>query len=121
LCHSAVESFLALLTRAFLRRDILLLVALIEDPPMLTLSVRGLPRSTTEQSLTELLSRHGRVHNLKMAKDLFSGECRGFATVEMEGHEARNAIAAMDGSSVEGGQLRVGLDKPRVGRGGGRR
>ena len=76
---------------------------------MLTLSVRGLPKKMTEQVLTEMFPAHGRVRNLKMSRDLFSGECRGFAELEMEGHEARKAIAALNGSTVEGEALRVGL------------
>ncbi len=80
---------------------------------MLTLSVRGLPRSTTEQSITELFSRHGKVRSLKFAKDLFSGECKGFATIEMEGHEAREAISALNGYTLDGATLRVELDKPK--------
>ena len=84
---------------------------------MLTLSVRGLPRSATEQSVTELFSRHGKVRSLKLAKDLFSGECKGFAIIEMEGHEARSAIAGLDGYSMDGASLRVGFDKPKFVRG----
>jgi RNA recognition motif-containing protein len=76
---------------------------------MLTLSVRGLPRKTTEQSLTDLFAVHGRVHALKMSRDLFSGECRGFAELDMEGHEARKAIAALNGMTIDGESLKVGL------------
>ncbi|MEO8803753.1 MAG: RNA-binding protein [Rudaea sp.] len=81
---------------------------------MLTLDVRGLPRSMTESSLEQLFLTHGRVFGLKMAKDLFSGECKGFAELKMEGHEARNAIAALDGSAHDGTMIRVQLhsDKP---------
>jgi RNA recognition motif-containing protein len=88
---------------------------------MITLSVRGLPRSTTEESLTALFSQYGVVRSLKLVKDLFSGECRGFATVDMEGHEARAAMSALDGTEFQGGQIRVGPDRPRSKRGGGRR
>ena len=80
---------------------------------MIKLSVRGLPRTTTEESLTELFSKYGRVHNVKLVKDLFTGECKGFATVDMEGHEARSAIAALDGNEFQGRPLRVGKDRPR--------
>jgi len=88
---------------------------------MITLSVRGLPRSTTEESLTALFSQYGVVRSLKLVKDLFSGECRGFATIDMEGHEARAAMSALDGSEFQGGQIRVGPDRPRTKRGGGSR
>ncbi|MCU7917024.1 MAG: RNA-binding protein [Candidatus Thiodiazotropha sp. (ex Epidulcina cf. delphinae)] len=88
---------------------------------MITLSVRGLPRSTTEESLTALFTEYGIVRSLKMAKDLFSGDCKGFAIIDMEGHEARAAIAALDGSDFNGAMIRVGPDRPRKGRGGKRR
>lgn len=83
---------------------------------MLTLSVRGLPREMTEQTLTEMFAAHGRVHGLRMARDLFSGECRGFAEVQMEGHEARAAIAALDGSFHGNASIRVGLKSELRGR-----
>ena len=85
---------------------------------LITLSVRGLPRSTTEESLTALFAEHGVVRSLKLAKDLFSGHCKGFATIDMEGHEARAAIAALDGREIDGSLIRVGPDRPRKGRGG---
>jgi RNA recognition motif-containing protein len=80
---------------------------------MLTLSVRGLPRQMTERTLVELFEAHGRVRNLRMAKDLFSGECKGFAELQMEGHEARAAFAALNGSTQWGEMLRVELQSDR--------
>lgn len=89
---------------------------------MITLSVRGLPRSATDESLKALFSQYGIVRSLKLSRDLFSGECRGFATVDMEGHEARAAMQALDGSDFQGSVLRVAPDRPRAkGRGRGRR
>jgi len=82
---------------------------------MLTLSVRGLPSSMNEQTLTALFQQHGRVYKLKMAKDLFSGACKGFAELDMEGHQARAAIAALDGSTQNGAAIRVGLASERRG------
>ncbi len=78
---------------------------------MLTISVRGLPRSMNENTLEEMFAQHGRVHKLKLSRDLFSGECRGFAELQMEGHEARAAIAALDGSTQGGSPIRVGLQR----------
>jgi RNA recognition motif-containing protein len=83
---------------------------------MLSISVRGLPRNMTESNLTELFAAHGRVHGLRMARDLFSGECKGFAELQMEGHQARAAIAALNGTTVGNEMIRVGLkseDRPR--------
>ena len=67
----------------------------------------------TEQGLHDLFSQYGTVRGLKLSKDLFSGECRGFATVDMEGHEAREAMAALDGREVDGRSIRVEKERPR--------
>ncbi len=83
---------------------------------MLTISVRGLPRSMNERTLTEMFQSHGRVHGLRIAKDLFSGECKGFAELQMEGHEARAAIAALNGAAAGGEMLKVGLKSELRGR-----
>ncbi len=85
---------------------------------MLTLFVRGLPPSTTEASLTELFGGYGKVFDLKLSRDLFTGKARGIATVNMEGHEARSAISGLDGSDFLGSTIYVALDKgTRGGRG----
>ncbi len=53
-----------------------------------------------------------------MAKDLFSGDCKGFATIQMEGHHARAAIEALNNSELDGSRIRVDLDRGPRGRGG---
>ena len=78
---------------------------------MITLSIRGLARSTTENTLLELFSKHGSVHSVKLVKDLFSGDCRGFAQVKMEGHEAREAISALNHTEHDGSFIRVEVEK----------
>jgi len=90
---------------------------------MLKIYAGNLPSDTTEKELTELFAAHGRVRSIKLAHDVFSGKCRGFGFVEMEGHEARAAIAALNGKELRGNPLRVNLEQPRdaQGRGAGRR
>jgi RNA recognition motif-containing protein len=88
---------------------------------LITLSIRGLPRSTTENSLSALFTEYGVVRSLKLAKDLFSGDCKGFASIEMEGHEARAAIDALNGRELDGSRIRVDQERPGKGRGGKRR
>lgn len=78
---------------------------------MLTLFVRGLPPTTTETSLTELFGGYGKVFDLKLSRDLFTGRANGIASVKMEGHEARLAIAGLDGQFFEGKVIYVTLDK----------
>jgi hypothetical protein len=89
---------------------------------MVTVSVRGLPRSMDEQTLAGLFGEHGRVFKMKLIKDLFSGQCKGVAELEMEGHEARAAQQALDGRAVDGSFVRVFVDsKGAAPRGKGRR
>jgi RNA recognition motif-containing protein len=78
---------------------------------MLKLFVANLPPDMTEKEFTELFSAHGRVRSVKLAHDIFSGKCRGFGSLEMEGHEARAAIAALNGKELRGKPLRVGEEK----------
>jgi hypothetical protein len=56
-----------------------------------------------------------------LATDIFTGRCKGFCFVEMEGHEARAALAALDGKTLpDGGFLKVRFEQPRRKRRGGR-
>jgi RNA recognition motif-containing protein len=77
------------------------------------LFVGSLPPTTTEESLQALFSQFGTVRSIKLVKDLFSGTCKGFGFLEMEGHEARAAIDGLDGKSFEGNFLKVKFEEPR--------
>jgi len=83
--------------------------------------VGSLPPSTTEESLQTLFSQYGKVRSIKLVKDLFSGNCKGFGFLEMEGHEARAAIAGLDGKSFEGNLIKVKFEEEKKGFKGGRR
>lgn len=80
---------------------------------MKKLFIGGLPPSTTEESLQALFSQYSTMRSLKLVKDLFSGDCKGFGFLEMEGHEARAAIAELDGKSFEGSLLKVKFEEER--------
>lgn len=91
---------------------------------MLTIFVRNLPSDASDTELTEMFEHHGKVFHVKLAQDVFTGKCRGFAEVQMEGHEARAAIAALNGADLRGNSLRVQQDRGPIRRGrraGGRR
>jgi RNA recognition motif-containing protein len=81
------------------------------------LFVGSLAPNTTEETIQDLFSEFGTVHSVKLVKDLFSGGCKGFGFLEMEGHEARAAIAGLDGKSFGGNLLKVRFEEER-GRGG---
>lgn len=82
--------------------------------------VGGLPIESTEESVTEMFAAYGKVRSIKLVSDVFSGNCKGFGFVEMEGHEARAAIAGLNGKIVGDKSLKVQFEEPRKG-GGGRR
>jgi RNA recognition motif-containing protein len=82
--------------------------------------VGNLPADATEEEVRDLFSRYGTVRSIRIAADVFSGRCRGFGFVEMEGHEARAAIAGLDGQELRGNHLRVNEERPATGRGRGR-
>jgi RNA recognition motif-containing protein len=88
---------------------------------MLKMYVGNLPAETTEDDVAALFADYGRVRSLRLARDVFSGQCRGFGFVEMEGHEARAAIAGLDGRDFKGKQLRVNEERPKKNRRRGRR
>ena len=88
---------------------------------MKKLFVGSLPPTATEQSLQALFSPFGTVRSIELIKDLFSGNCKGFAFLEMEGHEARAAIAELNGKMFEGNSLKVKYEAPQKGGKGRRR
>ena len=85
--------------------------------------VGGLPSDASEDSIRELFSEFGTVRSIHLPVDVFTRKCRGFGFVEMEGHEARAAIAGLNGRSMDGGKLlRVNFEEPRGNkRGGGKK
>jgi RNA recognition motif-containing protein len=60
----------------------------------------------------ELFSEFGIVRSIRIASDIFTGRCRGFGTVAMEGHEARAAMAQLDGRILGDRSLRVRFEQP---------
>lgn len=73
--------------------------------------VGNLPQTATEQSVRDLFSQHGTVRSIRVSTDIFTGKCRGIGFIEMEGHEARAAIKALNGASFEGNLLRVNFEE----------
>lgn len=77
------------------------------------LYVGGLPYSVTAGRLEELFSAHGTVESANVISDKFTGQSRGFGFVEMSsGSEAQGAIAALNGTQLDGRTLTVNEAKP---------
>jgi len=80
------------------------------------LFIGNLPASTSEKDLQTLFSEFGKIRSLKLVTDVFSGQCKGFGFIEMEGHEARAAIAGLDGRDFNGKPIKVNFETPQAGR-----
>jgi len=82
--------------------------------------VGNLPYSTTDSELHEIFSAHGSVDDAKVITDRETGRSRGFGFVEMrDDTEARNAMEALNGHSIDGRALVVNEARERQPRGGG--
>ena len=88
---------------------------------MKKLFVGSLPIDATQDGIKTLFSEYGTVRSIELASDIFSGKCKGFGFIEMEGHEARAAIAGLNGKSMGDKQLVVKFEDPRKKGGRGRR
>jgi len=86
---------------------------------MKKLFVSNLPQDASEESVSAMFGEYGKVFSVKVASDIFTGKCKGFGFIEMEGHEARPAQAALDGKSIgnSGNSLRVKFEDPKAARG----
>jgi RNA recognition motif-containing protein len=84
------------------------------------LYVGGLPYAATESQLTTLFTAHGTVESARVIADKFTGQSLGFGFVEMSTvEEAQAAIAALNGSQMDGRSLTVNEAKPMEPRSGG--
>jgi len=84
--------------------------------------VGNLPFSSSQEDLEALFGRHGSVASVNVITDRETGRPRGFAFVEMESaSDADDAIRALDGSNLDGRDIRVNEAQDRRAGGGGQR
>jgi cold-inducible RNA-binding protein len=77
------------------------------------LFVGGLPFSTSSEQLRALFASVGAVESASVVTDRETGRSRGFGFVEMSNtEEANDAVARLNGSSVEGRSITVEIAKP---------
>ncbi len=76
--------------------------------------VGNLAFSTDSAALRKIFAEHGEVTSAQVVEDRETQRSRGFGFVEMaSADDAQKAISAVDGSSVDGRQLKVNLAKER--------
>lgn len=90
--------------------------------------VGNLSKEVTDDDLQGLFSEYGMIKSVKVIRDMFSRESKGFGFVEMPGlAEAQKAISELNTREVKGKKLVVNEARPQKdnrrpgGRGGNRR
>src|SRR3990172_8637406 len=77
------------------------------------LYVGSLPYSLSEGQLSDLFSPHGAVESAKVISDKYTGQSKGFGFVEMKNDEdAQKAIAALNGTDLNGRKIVVNEARP---------
>lgn len=83
------------------------------------LFVGGLSFSTSSDRLREVFAGFGTVESVTVATDRDTGRSRGFGFVEMaSAGEANAAIARLNGTDLDGRQIRVEMSSSGAGKGG---
>ena len=86
----------------------------------LNIYVGNLSYDTTDRDLEEAFAKHGAVSSARVVMDRDTGRARGFGFVEMPNKaEGDAAIAAMNGTQLQGRTLNVNEARPREDRRGG--
>ncbi|MDP2303712.1 MAG: RNA-binding protein [Ignavibacteria bacterium] len=77
--------------------------------------VGNLAKDVTDDDLQNLFNEYGSVKSVKVIRDLFSGESKGFGFIEMPGlSEAQKAINALNTVDVKGKKITVNEARPKT-------
>jgi len=87
---------------------------------MKNIFVGNLSFAATEDTIRSLFETHGTVGRVNIVTDRDTGQPRGFGFVEMANDgEGEKAIAALNGTDVDGRTLNVNEARPKAERAGG--
>ena len=76
--------------------------------------VGNLPWGTDDRELESLFAPYGDIQSARVITDRETGRSKGFGFVEMPDRgQAEAAIEALDGSEIDGRQLRINEARPR--------
>ncbi len=75
--------------------------------------VGNLSWDTTEEGLRAQFEQYGTVDSAKIITDRDTGRSRGFGFVEMDTEGGEAAIAALNGTNLDGRDIKVNEAKPR--------
>jgi len=77
--------------------------------------VGNLGPAVTGQDIRSVFEKHGRVQRLKIMTDRWTGLSRGFGFIQMKNDaEAETAIAALDGTDLNGKVLKLARARPQI-------
>ncbi len=77
--------------------------------------VGNLSKEASDEDLQNLFAEYGNVRSVKVIRDLFSGESKGFGFVEMPGlAEAQKAIAELNAVDLKGKKIVVNEARPKT-------
>ena len=80
--------------------------------------VGNLPYSATDQDLREAFEAFGEVSSVAVIIDKFTGQSKGFGFVEMgSSDDAQKAIEGLNGTDMQGRNLKINEARPREDRG----
>jgi superfamily II DNA/RNA helicase len=82
----------------------------------LSLYVANLPWRTTADEMRAMFARFGEVSGSTIVTDRRTGRSRGFGFIDMTVPAAQAAIEALNGSTLDGRNLKVSAARPRRGR-----
>ncbi|GAF77407.1 unnamed protein product [marine sediment metagenome] len=75
--------------------------------------IGNLDYSLQEDDLKQIFGKYGEVTSVKIITDKFTGKGKGFAFVEMtEEKEATTAINELDGTEINGRNIKVNKARP---------
>ena len=76
--------------------------------------VGNLSRKVTEEALRNAFEQFGEVTSIKIIKDKFTGDPKGFAFVDMPNdEEAKQAMDQLNGQELDGQRMRINEARPQ--------
>lgn len=76
--------------------------------------VGNLSYDVTEDELKQVFENYGEIHSVKIIKDRYTGRSKGFGFIEMPAEdEAKEAISNVNGTSLNGREIKVNKAQPR--------
>lgn len=87
------------------------------DQLVINIFIGNIDITVTEQQLRDIFAAYGAIETVTIVEDRDTGEPRGMAFVEMtQALEAQAAIAALDGTMLNGRPMKVNEARPKLDR-----